>query len=179
MARVNCMMRLFKEWRRNTEAASALEFAMLCPLLLTMLLGISEVGNGIIIDQKAIAASQIVADLIARNSSVTTTQINEAITAGQLAMAPYDTSPMGFDIVSIQYDKNANPTQVWRVTQNMVANNDGINGSIGLGAAGEGSLAVTVEYQYTPLFTSFVIGTTPMEEISYARGRQSAVISQD
>ena len=173
------MRHAFKKWRRNTDGVAALEFALLCPILLTMLLGVSELGNGVVINQKVIAASQIVADLIARNSTVTADQINQAITAGQLALAPYSTASLGFDVVSVQYDKNANPTQVWRQTVNMTANNHGLNGSIGLGAAGEGALAVTAKYTYAPLFTGYVIGTTSMEEIAYARGRHSAVIAKN
>lgn len=170
---------LAARWWRSREGTAAVEFVLIFPLLLIMLVGVDELGTGIMINQKCIAASQMVADLIARNKSVTQAQLDDYVTAGGLALDPYSTATLGFDIVSIQYDASNNPQQVWRYTSNMQPNNDGITGAAGLGVNGDGVLAVTVTYNYVPPLASMVIHTIPMEEIAYTRGRQSAVISEN
>ncbi len=170
---------LGRQWWTNREGTAAVEFVLIFPLLLTMLVGVDELGTGIMINQKCIAASQMVADLIARNKSVTEAQIEDYVTAGRLALDPYSTASLGFDIVSIQFDASNNPQQVWRYTNNMTANNDGLNGATGLGVSGDGVLAVTVTYTYVPPLASMVIHTIPMEEIAYIRGRQSAIVNEN
>jgi Flp pilus assembly protein TadG len=164
---------------RSTDGTAAVEFVLVFPVLLMLLVGVDELGTGIMIDQKTVAASQMVADLIARNKSVTRAQLDDYITAGKLALDPYSTDTLGFDIVSIQYDANNKPQQVWRYTLNMTPNDDGINGAAGLGVSGDGVLAVTVTYNYVPPLGSMVIHSIPMEETAFVRGRESAVINQN
>jgi Flp pilus assembly protein TadG len=167
-----------REWRRSNEGTAAVEFVLVFPILMIMLMGVDEIGTGIMVDQKTIAATQIVADLIARYSNVTDDDLANVVKAGQLALDPYDTSPLGFDIVSIQFDKNNNPQELWRDTVNMAPNNDGINRSVGLGVSGDGVLAVTATYKYTPPMGSYIISSINMEEVSFARGRTSSVITK-
>jgi Flp pilus assembly protein TadG len=53
-------------WGRETEAVATVEAALVFPILLTLLLGTFDMGNGILANQKTIRASQIVADLMSR-----------------------------------------------------------------------------------------------------------------
>ena len=173
----NVIRTWIRNWWADRNATAAVEMVLVFPLMLTMLMGVDELGTGIVTDQKCIAASQMVADLIARNNTVTTAMLDDYINAGKLALDPYSTETMGFDIVSIQYDVNNNPLEVWRYTVNMTPNNDGITRSIGLGTHGDGALAVTITYNYTPPISSFIVKNIPMEEIAFSRGRQTAVIA--
>jgi Flp pilus assembly protein TadG len=173
------MTSLFKKFLADTAATAAAEFTLIFPLLMTMLMGLNEVGTGVMINQKSIAAAQIVADLIARNSTVNDTVLDQAIQAGKLALDPYNTQDLGFDVVSIQFDKNNNPQEVWRHTVNMAPNNDGINRSAGLGVSGDGVLAVTVTYNYRPPLSSYIVSSIGMEEIAFSRGRNAPVIGKE
>jgi Flp pilus assembly protein TadG len=167
------------KWWASRDGTAAVEFVLVFPIMLIMLVGVDELGTGIMINQKCIASAQTVADLIARNKSITQAQLDDYVTAGRLALDPYSTATLGFDIVSLQFDSSNNPQQVWRYTTNMQANSDGIDGAAGLGVSGDGVLAVTVTYYYTPPFASMVINAIPMEEIAYIRGRASAVINMN
>ena len=89
-----------------------------------MLLGVYDVGNGIIASQKTIRASQVTADLVARYAEVDTAMINDAIQGGSQALVPLDTSTFGVDVVSVRFDSDANASIEWRETQNMVPMND-------------------------------------------------------
>jgi len=171
--------KFFQAWCKKEEGIAAVESALIFPILLTLLLGTFDMGNGILANQKAIRASQIVADLISRNRSVTAAQIDEAIEAGRLAFSPFSSTSYGVDVVSLSFDDHALPQIVWRETQNMTAVSDVLDRVTPLAAAGEGVLVVAVKYDFEPVFAGFVVNDIPMQEIAFARGRKSAVITQE
>src|SRR5262245_44541358 len=100
---------LCRRWQREENAAAALEAAFVCPVLLVILRGTFEMGNGILANQKTIRASQVTADLITRGKTIDDDGIDEAITAGQLAFEPLDSSSVGVDVVSISFDSQSHP----------------------------------------------------------------------
>lgn len=161
------------------DGMAAVEAAYIFPLLLTMLLGVYDVGNGIIANQKTIRASQVTADLVARYAEVDTAMINDAIQGGTQALVPLDTSSFGVDVVSVRFDSDANASIEWRETQNMVPMNDVLARVSSLASPDEGVLVVAVEYLYEPLFAGFVVDDLQMQEIAFARGRKSAVIERE
>jgi Flp pilus assembly protein TadG len=170
--------RTVKAWATDRAGTSAIEFALVFPSLLLMLLGVYEVGNAVMADQKTITASQIVADLITRNTVVADDDINNAITAGQLALYPFDTAKFGVDIVSIEFDANDKPQVVWRTTQNMQPDDASVDNAAGLGTSGDGVVVVTASYAYHPDLGGGVMNDINMHEVTYARGRRTAVVTK-
>ena len=107
--------------------------------------------------------------------------MNEAITAARLSLQPYVTSDTDFavDIISVQYDADNEPQELWRETRNMLEQEDLLEKTEGLGMAGEGSVAVSVLYRYQPTFGSVVINQINMRETAFARGRRSAIVERE
>ena len=160
------------------DAVAAVESALIFPVLLTLLLGVFDMGNAILANQKAIRASQVVADLVTREREVSDADIDEAVEAGQLAFEPLESGSYGVDIVSIRFDDDANPEIVWRETQNMSAVASVLTDVASLAEAGGGVVVVNVEYLFEPIFAGFVVNLVPMQETAFARGRKSAVVNK-
>lgn len=165
-------------WAREEGGVAAVEAALLFPVMLTMLLGMVDIGNAILSNQKTITASQVTADLIARKEVVSTTDINEAIEAARLALEPFSTATFGVDIVSVRFDNNGAPQIVWRETQNMTPNDNAVASTAAIGEPGEGMVIVSVVFRYDPIFSGFVIHEIPMEEVAFVRGRKSPVVNR-
>ncbi len=172
------MFKIFKSWKNEDEGMAAVEAAMIFPIMLSMLLAIYDLGNGILANQKAIRASQVVADLITRQGIVNDDDIFEAIEAGRLALEPLDSSSFGVDIVSIRFDEDENVDVLWRETQNMTPVDDPYTAVDPLVQANEGVLMVSVRYVYQPLFTSFISEDIVMGEVAFSRGRSSPSIAR-
>ena len=166
---------------KDTDGVAALEGALVFPIFLVMLFGIFDVGRAITSNHKMITATQVIADLIAREPSVSTADIEQAISAGGLAMQPYATTTDGFgiDVVSVRFDASLEPVVLWRETRNMPADADAVEKSKGLGVENEGALIVTMVYDYTPVFGNMLIPNYKMKETAYARGRRSATVSKE
>ena len=157
-----------------------MEAAFCIPFLLFMLFGIYDVGNAITVNHKMITASSVLADLITRGQSVSTSELNDAIIAAGLAMNPYtDSDGIGVDIISVSYDADDDPVQLWRETRNMAVDADAIDRMVGLGTEGEGAVMVTITYRYIPTFGNIVIPEVGMKETAFARGRRSATVSRE
>jgi len=170
--------KLLNNWKSDENGLAAVEAALIFPIMLVLLVGVFDAGNAILADQKAIRSSQVVADLVARQGIINSTDIAEAIAAGKLAFEPLDSSSYGVDIVSIRFDENANSEIVWRETVNMTPVADPLGSVIALEQADEGVVMVSVVYDYEPLFAGFVMSAFGIEETAFSRGRNSPVVTR-
>jgi Flp pilus assembly protein TadG len=168
--------RMIKSYWEKQEGTAAMEAVMLFPILVTLLIGVYDLGNGIILSQKTITATQIAADLIARDSTIDSNGVENAIDAARLAYEPYSLNEFGIDIASVEFDNNRIPQILWRETRDMPPNQEAITNVNGIGDQGDGMVIVTVRYTYVPFFTRYFINNFDMQEVAYARGRRSPTV---
>ncbi|MGH1402920.1 MAG: TadE/TadG family type IV pilus assembly protein [Alphaproteobacteria bacterium] len=171
--------KLISRWKHEESAIAAVEAALIFPVMLTVLMSIYDFGNAILANQKAIRASQVVADLIARENVVDDADVSEAIEAGRLAFEPLSNDSYGVDIVSIRFNEDAEAEIVWRETENIASLPDAMASVEALETANDGVVMVTVDYKFEPLFAGFIIDTFDMRETAFSRGRSSPVITRD
>ncbi|HRQ60475.1 MAG TPA: TadE/TadG family type IV pilus assembly protein [Alphaproteobacteria bacterium] len=167
---------------RDQAAFAATEFSLLFPIIMTLMVGVFDMGYAILAAQKTIRASQVTADLIARHKEVSPADIQEAVSGGRLALVPFDTSGYGYDIISIEFDENnqAMMPPLWRETGgNMTANDNFVNSLAGLGQEGDGLIVVQVRYEYEPMFGGYLFGTMDFTEIAFLKPRNSSTIPED
>ncbi len=165
------------KWLKEEKAFAATEFALIFPVLFSMLMGTYDMGQAMIINQKVMNASQIAADLIARVPLASAQDIQDAMDAGRMAMTPYDSTPLAFDILSVRFDEDGNMvTEGEYTTANYNGSSDMPSQMDSLANAGEGVLGVTTQYRYVPFFYEFLVPEFNMEEVAYTRGRKSSVV---
>lgn len=169
---------VFDVWRNDCRGLAATEFALVFPMLLLLLLGTIELGNGILANQKALAASQTITDLLSRTRNVSDEQLADALQAGRLALAPFDTADMGFDIISVAFDADSEISVAWRETVNMQQINNIEDKVSSLASSNEGLIVVYVRFPYVPVFGSTIVGPINMIENTFARGRKTAHITR-
>ena len=172
------MFRFLRPLAQDKKGNAVVESAMLFPIMIAMLFGLWDLGNGILYSQHTITASQVVGDLVTREKEISTTMLDNYIEAGRLAYGNNDTQSYGIDILSVKFDSTGNPTQLWRETRNMTADPTTLSRTAGLGDTGEGVVVVTVTYDYKPLFSSMFTGDFQMKEESYLRGRRSNTVAR-
>jgi Flp pilus assembly protein TadG len=166
-----------RAWKESDDGVAMLEAAMLFPPMLTLLLGTFDLGNGIVLSQKTITSAQVAADLISRNKTMNSVNLNDIIEGSKLAFEPDGSTEYGVDIVSVEFDNNRIPQILWRETQNMLPNNDALESVQGLYDSGEGMVIVSVVYAYNPQFAKFFTGEFEFLEVAFTRGRRSATVT--
>ncbi len=170
---------VFKRWVDEKQAVSSIEAALIFPVMLLIMVGVYDLGNAILVNQKAIRASQVVADLITRENIATEDGINEAIEAGRLAFEPLSSTSYGVDIVSMRFDEDSDSEIVWRETRNMTPVANPLGSVSALAAPEEGVIMVSVVYEYAPLISGFAIDVISMRETAFSRGRSKSVVTRE
>lgn len=177
---VSAFSRLCRRWKKDDGGNIVIETAMLFPLLMTMLMGSFDAGQGLLVNKKLISAAHITSDLIAREKSLSDDMLNEFIEAAHLSMEPYSIDSFGIDVVGIRFvGEEATPTIQWRDTIDMdpVANIETL--AEGLGKEEEGVVAVTVVYTYQPRFSNIIVDPVAMQETAFVRGRISSFVQRE
>lgn len=180
-AKITAALRRFcRRWAKDEGGNIVIETAMLFPLLMTMLMGSFDAGQGLLVNKKLISAAHIASDLIAREKSLSDDMLDEYIEAAHLSLEPYPIDSFGIDVVGIRFvGEDATPTIQWRDTFDMdpVANIETL--SEGLGKEDEGIVAVTVVYTYQPRFSNVIVDPIDMQETAFVRGRVSSFVQRE
>lgn len=166
-----------KRFAKDEAGLAATEFAMVLPILVALFLGTIDIGRGIWLDRKLITANQTAADLLTQLDTITTSDINGAITAANMIIRPFATAPLGYDIVGIRYHATSGAAQViWRNTSNMAPDTMFPGVATGLGDPNEGVLGVVMTYRYEPTFYGAILGPINFKEVAILRGRKTPFI---
>ena len=97
------IMRHLRPWRRlgnDRRGVSAVEFAMLAPVMIFFYFGLAEFCQGYMAQKRASHSAAMVADLIAQREGVTGGEIEDVFEIGELIMAPYSASPLSMRVSS-------------------------------------------------------------------------------
>ena len=75
--------------RRDTDAVSAVEFAILLPVMLLLLLGTFDIARAIEVKNKTMLLSRTVSDFVSQARSVTPEELAKIVQASRTVMYPY------------------------------------------------------------------------------------------
>jgi Flp pilus assembly protein TadG len=167
---------------QDERGLSAVEFALILPLMVTLYLGGVEVSQGLTIDRKATLVARTVADLAAQSKDLTVTQLNNVLDASTAVMLPYSIAPMKVTVSQILIDAEGNATIDWSRAKT--------GATIGAGRA-KGSTVVVpaalkiqggliwaeVSYDYKPVVGYVITGTMKLTDTIYMRPRLSDTVS--
>jgi len=170
-------LRNAKSLRSDVRGAAAVEFGVLAPLLMLILLGILEGGRAINIDRQFTSAANTAGDLVAReenlgtSSGTATDNLKDMMKSIQHLMAPYDPDKLKIGIFSVQASPNdASDTKVvWSFTHNSMPDVPAKCQAYALPpnlVTKRGSvIVVTAKYDFTPLFGDYVPGFGSLGEL--------------
>jgi Flp pilus assembly protein TadG len=107
-------MRSIRRLVDEQQGASAIEFALLLPLMLTLYISGVEISQAVGADRKVTLISHTVADLIAQTSvSLSSTDVGNALAAAGAIVTPYSASNLRVIVSQIKIDANGNATIDW------------------------------------------------------------------
>ena len=160
-------IRQLRRFARDDEGIAYLEFALALPLIIGMLLGGMEVTRYILIAQKVEKVSVTVSDVVAQSSTISTSELNNLITAAAQVMKPYTFGANAYVIITSVYKSGTNnPVVKWQYTGGgswTKASQIGIVGSTANLPNGfnlndkENVIVAEVFYNYQPIFGSNIL----------------------
>lgn len=185
MQRITAIARAFQGDRRGL---AAVEFALIVPLMLTILFGTIEVTNGVSVNRKVDLVSRTISDLTSRAPSVQSTDIANLFTIGAAIMQTYPKDPLKATVTQVLIDPatGAGRVQWSQATPGATAKktNDPVIVPTGLIAkdpsgnvlANQYLILSEVSYLYTPAVGYFLKTGVTLSASNFTRPRRSSCV---
>ena len=165
---------------KDEDGVSAIEFAVLLPLMITLYLGGVEVSQAVAADRKTTLVAHTVADLVAQESGVTNADMSNVLNASAAVASPYAVSNLAVTVSSIVIDNSGKATVAWSDTLNGQARSVGsvITLSSALAVANTSLILGEVTYSFKPQFGWVLTGTIPLYDKIYMRPRLANTVTR-
>ena len=166
---------------------SAVEFALILPLMLVIYAGCGELTTALILDRKVSRAASTISDLVAQQTSVSTTLMNGIFDATTAILEPNDSSIAKVVVVVINVTSSGQ-TVAWSKARNDTAATANAAPPTSLAvpsaiaSAGDEVVVGRVTYSYSSPFASVMQSITGssaynLSHIFYLKPRQGTTIA--
>ena len=145
---------------RDRRGVSAVEFALLAPVMIGLYLGCAEISDGVSADRKVSLTAAALANLAAEVTSISSGDMTNILDASSAIIYPYSASNMKMTLSCIAIDASKNATVKWSETRNGSALTDaGLSLPTALVVANTQLLFSQVSYAYKPIVGYTITGT--------------------
>lgn len=167
----SCMLRRFARDRRGV---SAVEFALLAPVMIAIYLGCVEISEGVSIDRKVSLTTAALANLTAQVSSISSTGMENILDASSAIIAPFSASKLKITVTCINIDNNKNAKVMWSKTRSGTTKSGTITIPSALAVANTQLILAEASYAYTPTVGYTITGTLDLSDKMYMSPRIAA-----
>jgi Flp pilus assembly protein TadG len=171
-----------RRFARDRRGVSAIEFALIAPLLIVFYLGMAETVQAMMAKRKASHVASAIGDLVAQDQSVTNAEIADVWTIGTTLLAPFPSTTLKMRITSVTANASGTVKVDWSENQNWTDVADGSTWTgipAGLIAAGQSLIIAQTAYAYDSPIKKYVPNTVNFSDIYYLRPRKISTVQRD
>lgn len=184
------MIARLQQFRDDTRAIAAVEFALVLPLLLTLYLGTIEAATLYSTDHKVATVASTIADLVSREKgAITTATLDKYFEAAETIMRPYTTSGLVQVVSLLSIDTDGVATVEWSAAHGEDAEERDADSEYPLDADAKINLlargadgwlvASEITYPHQPLFNLIFPSTITLKHTQYFLPRYQGEIELD
>jgi len=162
--------------RRDASASAAVEFAVIVPIMLTLLFGVIEFSSGIAVDRKVTLAARTLSDLTSQSSSVTDTDLANFTITTKAIMTPYPSGLLNSTVSELYVDNTLTAKVKWSKGSAPRALNSVVAIPASLKIAGTYLIYAEANYTYTPTIGYVMKSAITLSDFTYTRPRQSTCV---
>jgi len=170
-----CLNRRLRGLAGDERGVSAVEFALILPLMLTLYLGAVELSQGIAADRKVTMTARTTADLVSQVTSLSTSDMSNSLSAASAVIAPFPVSNLKVTVSSVSIDANSKATIAWSCTLNGTKRATGSSVTLptALNVPSTSLIWSEVQYSYKPVIGYVITNTLTLKDQIYMRPRLS------
>jgi len=173
------MPKILHRFTRDRRGTSAVEFALVLPLMLTLYLACAEVSNGLSADQKVTMTAATLASVAGaippgQVTNYSTSDMTNILNAAAAIIAPFPATNMSARVSCLKLDKNGQATVAWSAaTANGVARvvSSVVTVPTNLAKPSTSLLLGEAFYAYTPTVAYTITGTLNLSDKLFMRPR--------
>ena len=117
---MTAMLFRVRKFPAAADGIAATEFAIVLPFMLVLLVGGTELGDGMAINVKVSVTAHSVADMVTQNTSLSTASMQNILTGATSIIAPYPVNgnQLNVTVSEVSSDANGNQTLQWSKSYN-------------------------------------------------------------
>jgi Flp pilus assembly protein TadG len=164
---------VFRRFARDRRGVSAIEFALLAPVMIGLYLGCVEISDGVSASRKVSLTAATLANLATQVTTISTSDMTNILNASSAIIAPYSASNLKSTLSCLKIDSTGRVTVAWSATLNGTARATGSAVTIPSALAVPSSqlLFSEVSYAYTPTVGYTITGTLNLTDHMYMTPR--------
>lgn len=165
---------------RDRTGVSAVEFALILPLMLTLYIGGVQVSEGLSINRKVSHVTSTMADLVTQSKSLTDSDIGNIFDASSAVMSPYSAGPLEITLYEVYVDSTGTAKVVWSDSRNATAPAAGTEVTLPAAVAQTSThiVAAVANYPFTPIIGYVLTGSFTLTSTYYLRPRLSDCVKR-
>lgn len=167
---------MLKRFLRDTRGLSAVEFALISPLLVIFYFGTVEIDAMLTVDRRVTFTANVVADLVAQDDVVNQAELDAIFTAATAIMAPYDPDDeIRMIVTSVELNDDDDPVVVWSRGYNTEGYDadDDVDMPADIIPAGGSIIMAETQFDYQAPLAFYMDNAIRMSEVFYLRPRRS------
>jgi Flp pilus assembly protein TadG len=176
--------KIIRRFAASTRGVAAIEFAMILPIMLLLMLASFDAGNALAIYLKVRSATYTLAAITNQYTTIQTTDMQSIVGATSVVMSPYSSSPAVVTISQIKIASATNATVSWSYSLNGTARTQGAPMTLPTTLVSNNSCGSypcylifgEVSYTFTPTFGAFITSTLTLSDNLYVTPRSSTCV---
>lgn len=175
------MNRFFRRFRRADGGMSAIEFALILPIMVATFFGIAEIANYILAARKVANVASSAADLVTQDTIIDDGEMADIMGALDVVLRPFDPDEAQIRITSVVADSDGETTVGWSDARNTTAYAEGtpINVPEDIVPDNQGVIMAEVSFTYQTLFGMYLTDGMTVSDTFYLRPRRSTTVLRE
>lgn len=172
--------RSLKGFWRDRRGVSAVEFALIAPVLVILYCGLAELTQAMMAQRRLSNIASSIGDLVAQSAQLSNARRDDVFAIGNTIMAPFPTGTLRMCLVSVSSDATGKDTVDWSENKNSHANCPAAGAVLGANVVPAGVLPASqsvimakASYGYTSPIKFILPSTLNFYRTFYLRPRKS------
>lgn len=169
----------------DRRGASAVEFALIAPILIALYFGLAEYCQAMLANRKVTHAASTVGDLVAQSDQINNAEITDIFKIGQALMSPFSSTGLKLRVTSVIVDANSVPKVDWSDGSGLTAYVKGAIVTLPKNSAnkpfvdpGESVIMSEAEFTYDSPVKHMIKNGIKFSEVYYLRPRKSDTVAR-
>ena len=164
---------------QDRRGVSAVEFAFIAPVMITLYLGLTEISDGVAVKRKISLTAGALSNLAAQIATISSTQMTNIFDASTAIINPYAASRLQMTVTCLKIDTNGIARVQWSAARNTTspyspgATYTFSSTTAPLAVPSSWLILSEVNYLYTPIVGYYLTGDIPLSDKMFMSPRIS------
>jgi Flp pilus assembly protein TadG len=173
MLMIDRLMRIIY-FARDRRGVSAVEFALVAPMMIALYFGCVEISDGVAVDRKVSLTAATLANLVAQSTSLSYDDMTNVLNASTAIIQPYAATNLKMTVSCLSIDASKNVTSKWSRSGSTGAVSGSVSVPTDLKVANTQLILARVSYAYRPIVGYTITGTLTLSDQMFMMPRISA-----